>query len=416
MNLPLQLARRFRKTKGSNRYLNFISWSSSVGIGLGTAIMIILLSVMDGFEASLENELLAVVPHAEVEAVQGGLLNWRNVVATAEQHSNVIAAAPNIRFTGLLQQNQQFHGVQVRAIDLELEHRVSDIESYVSAAHWQNFQNNSEGILIGQGLAEQLGIEIGQTLQLMLPELGEQRSVGSRLSKPKRFNAEVAGYFQFGGELDFRTAFIHLTKGQEVTQLDDSANAVRLKLRDIFSAPSTVSEVGYQTNEYAYMHDWMRTEGHLYRDIELVKVVMYLVLVLVMVVASFNIVATLMMQVEEKKASIAILKTMGIKDRTLVQTFVWQGALSGIPGAIVGAFVGVIGAIQLPTFVAAIERLTGATVLPADIYFISRIPTQVAWQDVLFVTVVAIVASLLATIHPARKAAQVAPAESLRHR
>lgn len=415
MNLPFLFARRFRKTKSANRYLSFISWSSSIGIGLGTAVMIILLSVMDGFEASLESELLAVVPHAEIEAVEGGLNDWQMLVDIAEQHSNVIAAVPNIRFTGLIEQNRQFHGVQVRAIDVTLEDRVSDIQSYVSEGHWQKFAQDSTHILIGKGLADSLGINAGDSLQMMIPELTRSSGLGNRLSRPQRFSVTVSGVFEFGGELDFRTAFIHLSQGQEVTHLEDKANTVRLKLRDIFAAPNTVSEIGYQSNEYAYMHDWMRTEGHLYRDIELVKAVMYIVLALVMVVASFNIVATLMMQVEEKRHAIAILKTMGVKNRTIIQTFMWQGALSGVPGALLGAVVGVITALNLPSIVSQIESFMGTPILPADIYFISHIPTLVSWQDVMFVTLVAITASLVASIHPARKAANIAPAASLRN-
>jgi len=210
MRLPLYLARRFRRNKSTNRYLSFISWSSSIGVGLGTAVMIVLLSVMNGFERALEEELLAVVPHAEFEAVQGGLNNWQHAAEVALAHPNVMAAAPNVRFTGLVQRQRQFHGIQIRAIDAELEQQVSGLQNYVGSATWSHFVAQPNGILLGVGLAENLGVNVGDRIEVMVPELSSENSFGGHARAPKRFEVEVSGVFEFGGDLDFRTAIIHL--------------------------------------------------------------------------------------------------------------------------------------------------------------------------------------------------------------
>ncbi len=411
MSLALLLAIRFRRFKNVSGYLNFISRSSTVGIALGCAILIILLSVMNGFHKALEDDLLAIVPHVEFEAVSGPLKDWRAVVKLAEQHEQVIAAAPVIRLTAMVQQQRRFHGVDIRAIEPELESRVSRVQDFTSPSDWLAFNNDPDGILLGAGLAATLGLEKGDGLLLLIPQMSNDTNSNRA---PKRLWVTYRGTFSFGGELDHRQAYMHLSKAQQLTGSIDAANAVRLRVSDVYAAPLIAAELGYQLEEYAYMHDWTRTEGHLYRDIQLVRTVMYIVLILVLAVASFNIVATLMMQVEEKRAAIAILKTMGASDGLILRAFVWQGALNGIPGALVGAGVGWLLALSLPSMLLWWEQFQGSPLLAGDIYFVSRIPVHVMWQDVVLVTLVALLMSLVATLYPAYRASQLAPAESLR--
>lgn len=411
MSLALLLATRFRRFKNVSGYLSFISRSSTVGIALGCAILIILLSVMNGFHKALEDDLLAIVPHVEFEAVSGSLKNWRAVAELAEQHEQVIAAAPVIRLTAMVQQQRRFHGIDIRAIEPELESRVSRVEDFTSAADWQAFSKDPDSILLGKGLATTLGLEKGDGLLVLVPLINNDTNMNRA---PKRLWLTYRGTFSFGGELDYRQAYMHLSKAQQLTASIDGANAVRLRVNNVYAAPRIAAELGYKLEEHAYMHDWTRTEGHLYRDIQLVRTVMYIVLVLVLAVASFNIVATLMMQVEEKRAAIAILKTMGASDGLILRTFVWQGALNGVPGALVGAMVGWLLALSLPGILLWWEQLQGSALLASDIYFINRIPVHVMWQDVVLVTLVALLMSLVATLYPAYRASQLAPAESLR--
>lgn len=403
-------ARRFRRSKHKNRFVNFISASSTAGIALGCAALIVLLSVMNGFQKALEEQLLSLVPHIEFQAVHGGLRDWRTIVEMAEAHPQVVAAAPVTIVNSMLQQGRSFKGVGARAIDPELEPRVSGLTDYVMPEDWQRFTANSQSILLGQGLANELNLTVGDNVTLLVPRVERGRQ---SLQAPQRVNFELAGTFRLGGELDYQQAYIHLSVGQQAMGLLTEANGVRLRVDDVYQAPRIASEVVAQLNEYAYVNDWTRTEGHLYRDIQLVRTVMYLVLVLVLAVASFNIVSTLVMVVQEKRTAIAILKTMGADESAIMRTFMFQGTINGLFGILFGGVFGVILALQLPTIFGWLENTFGFALLPDDIYFVSSIPTHVQWQDVVLVLGVALLMSVLATLYPAYKATQVNPARAL---
>ena len=292
MSLAWLIARRFRRSKHKNRFVNFISASSTVGIALGCAALITLLSVMNGFQKALEEQLLSLVPHIEYQAVRDGLRDWRSIVEIAEQHPQVIAAAPVTVVNSMLQQGRSFKGVSARAIDPELEPRVSGINDFVSPEDWQRFTADTQSIILGYGLAEELGLRVGDTITLLVPRVERGRQ---SLQAPRRVQLQLAGTFRLGGELDYQQAYLHLQVGQQAMGLSTEANGVRLRVDDVYQAPVIASQIAGQLSEYAYISDWTRTEGHLYRDIQLVRSVMYLVLVLVLAVASFNIVSTLVM-------------------------------------------------------------------------------------------------------------------------
>lgn len=403
-------ARRFRRSKHKNRFVNFISASSTTGIALGCAALIVLLSVMNGFQKALENQLLSLLPHIEFQAVHGGLRDWQAIVAAAEAHPDVVAAAPVTLVNSMLQQGRVFKGVAARAINPELELRVSGLTDFVLPADWQRFARNQQSILLGQGLANELGLTVGDNVTLLVPRVEHGRQ---SLQAPQRVNFELAGTFRLGGELDYQQAYIHLSVGQQAMGLSSEANGVRLRVNDVYQAPRIAAEMVAQLNEYAYVSDWTRTEGHLYRDIQLVRTVMYLVLVLVLAVASFNIVSTLVMVVQEKRAAIAILKTMGADEATILRTFMFQGTINGLFGILFGGVFGVVLALQLPSLFGWLENTFGFALLPDDIYFVSSIPTDVQWQDVALVVGVALLMSILATLYPAYKATQVNPARAL---
>lgn len=403
-------ARRFRRSKHKNRFVNFISASSTAGIALGCAALIILLSVMNGFQKALETQLLSLVPHIEFQAVRGGLRDWQAIVEVAESHPQVVAAAPVTVVNSMLQQGRSFKGVAARAIDPAQEPRVSGLTDFVSTEDWQRFASQEQSIVLGHGLANELGLAVGDRVTLLVPRVESGRQ---GLQAPRRLNLELAGTFRLGGELDYQQAYIHLSLGQQAMGLNTEANGVRLRVEDVYQAPRIAADIVSQLNEYAYVSDWTRTEGHLYRDIQLVRTVMYLVLVLVLAVASFNIVSTLVMVVQEKRSAIAILKTMGADESTILRTFVFQGSMNGVLGIVFGGIAGVVLAIQLPAIFAWIEATFAFRLLPDDIYFVSAIPTQVQVYDVILVLSVALVTSVLATLYPAYKAAKVNPARAL---
>lgn len=409
-SLPWQLARRFRRSKHKNRFVNFISASSTIGIALGCAVLITLLSVMNGFEKALEEEFLSLVPHVEFQAVRDGLHDWEAVVEQAEKHPQVLAAAPVTQVNGMIRQGRGFKGVSARAIDPELESRVSALPDYVDATDWQRFAENTDSILLGYGLARELDVETGDSITLLVPRVDGD---AQRMQAPRRVRLTLAGTFRLGGELDYQQAYIHLATGAEAMGLSSAANSVRLRLRDLYQAPIVARQVAESLNEYAYISDWTRSDGHLYRDIQLVRTVMYLVLVLVLAVASFNIVSTLVMVVQEKRGSIAILKSMGATDGLILRTFVLQGSLNGVLGTLIGTFAGLLLAWQLPALLGWLESTFSLVLLAEDIYFISSIPTDIRLTDVLLVAGVALIMSVLATLYPAWKATQVDPARAL---
>lgn len=409
-SLAWTLARRFRRSKHKNRFVNFISASSTTGIALGCAALIVLLSVMNGFQKALEEQLLSLVPHVEFQAVRDGLRDWRAIVETAESHPQVIAAAPVTIVNSMLQQGRTFKGVSARAIDTELEPRVSGLTQYTSESDWARFEANPDGILLGYGLAADLGLHVGDRVTLLVPRVESGRQ---SLQAPRRVHLELVGTFRLGGELDYQQAYIHLERGQQAMGLSSEANGVRLLLRDVYQAPIVASQVASELREFAYVSDWTRTEGHLYRDIQLVRSVMYLVLVLVLAVASFNIVSTLVMVVQEKRSAIAILKTMGADDSVILRSFVLQGTMNGVLGIVIGGVSGVLLAWQLPTIFVWLEATFGFSLLPPDIYFVSAIPTQIQLIDVVLVLSVALLTSVLATLYPAWKAARINPARAL---
>lgn len=409
--LAWTLAQRFRRSREKTAYLSFISASSTIGIGLGCAVLIVLLSVMNGFQKALETEFLSLVPHVEFTSVSGNLADWETVVQQAEQHAQVVAAAPVTTFNGMVQRPGRFHGVELRAVNPELEPRVSGLTRYVDATTWDHFQNSAGSLLLGQGLADELELAVGDRVRLLVPTPG-----ATDLAAAQRLTVTLAGTFQMHGELDFQQGYVHLEHTNQALNQPAGARSVRLRVSDVYQAPGIGREVSSTLQEYAYVHDWTRTQGHLYRDIQLVRTVMYLVLVLVLVVASFNIVSTLIMAVQEKRSSIAILKTMGATDNLILRTFVWQGASNGLLGAVVGCAIGSVVAWWLPAILQGLEQGLGFTLLPADIYFISQVPSELFWGDILFVFLCAIATAILATLYPAWQAARTSPARALRSR
>lgn len=403
------LARRFRRNHGKNGFLSFISASSTLGIALGCAVLITGLAVMNGFQQVLENRFLRLVPHIEYTAVQGSFRDADSALNQLRSQPGVNAAQAVISTQAMVQQGTEFKGMQLTGIVIDQNSDSSQhhaVREFMPAATWQALQQTPAGVVLGQGLAQQLQVSEGDQLQVLVAS-------GQDFREPKRHQLKVVGTFEFGGELDFRQAFVRLDTAQQLTGLGQGVTSLQVQLTDIYAAPQLAMQLGNQLDEYVYIDHWMRSQGHLYRDIQLVRVVMYLILVLVMAVACFNIVSTLIMTVQEKMAQIAILKTMGMRQSALLRVFVWQGLQSGISGTLLGIVGGILLALSLPKLIYLIERVTGSQVLSGDVYFVDQVPTLLAVGDVILVACVALVMSTLATLYPAWRAAQVSPAHAL---
>ncbi|NMH63593.1 lipoprotein-releasing ABC transporter permease subunit LolE [Shewanella salipaludis] len=408
--LPLAIGWRFYRARQANSFISFISFASTAGIALGVAVLILVLSAMNGFERELEQRLLGVVSHGELTGVNEPLHDWQKTVADAAHIQGISAAAPFIQLQGLVQKPGGFQGLSIVGIDIAEEAKVSTLADYMTPASWQSLATDENHIVLGQGLLDKLGLEVGDILALYMPNKTAEQ--GGSLGAAKSHRFVISGSYRLGGELELSTAYIPLRYAAELLQMD-GVSGVRIKVDKVFDAPGLIRELGYSQDQYLYISDWTRTQGHLYQDIQLVRTVMYLVLALVIAVACFNIVSTLVMAVRDKASEIAILMTMGL-DRTAIMTiFMVQGALNGLLGCAFGGLIGVALALNLSSFASGLERLFGMTFLSADVYFIDFLPSQLQWPDAALVITMAFVMSLLATLYPAFKASQIAPATAL---
>ena len=414
--LSLFLGWRYVSSRQSNGFSAFISASSTLGIALGVTVLIVVLSAMNGFERELSQKLLSIVPHAELVSVNEPIKNWPESIKKIASEPGVIAAAPVIKMTGMLQHGLKLKAVEVRGVDAELEMQVSSIDDYIIAGKWQGLmatEKNNNAIIIGSGVAKKLSVALGDKILLLLPPR-ESNDVNKMFSAPITRHVEIVGIFKFGGTIDETLAYIPLALASDVMGYQaNETQSIRLKVTDVFSAAKIARQVAYNFDHYVYINNWTRAQGHLFNDIQLVRMVMFIVLVLVIAVASFNIVSTLIMAVNNKQGDIAILKTMGASSTTIMLAFIAQGLVNGVVGSLLGALCGVYLALNLTDIISALEHLLGVTFLSGDVYFINYLPSVVHMSDVYATVITALLMSFLATIYPAWRATKVQPAQVL---
>ncbi|GGF80799.1 lipoprotein-releasing ABC transporter permease subunit [Alteromonas lipolytica] len=409
MNLSLQLARRFRRGKSNNRYTSFVSLSSTLGIGLGCFVLIILLSVMNGFERELRDRLLAIIPHGELFSVdQQGIVNWRVFRQVLGEDPRIREVEPYTKITGMIQQGSELKAVELTGIQVNAE-KPARWQNEVSDQDWRQLRADQNQVLLGQGILKKLGLKPGDKVSVVIPAITDDLTFAA----PKVLYLTVAGSVHVGGELDNLIGIMHLATASEQAGIRSGAQGLRFQFVDPFAAYSMIREIGNGFPQAVYMSDWTRTQGHLYDDIRLVRVVVYIALSLVIAVACFNIVSSLVMTVKEKQSSIAILKTMGATDSQIRKAFVYQGLLNGLTGVFWGTLMAVLIAPNLSTIIGKLENLLGIKVLSGDIYFIDFLPSQLQPRDVVLTVIVAIALSVLATLYPAHKAAAIQPARAL---
>jgi len=410
MSLAWQLAMRFRTSKRENGFISFISASSTLGIGLGCLVLILLLSVMNGFERELKDRLLHFIPHGELFAYNSiGIENWQPLLEEFTSDPRISHVEPYSKASGLLQKGSKMKAIsELVGIDPLLSKNNSLVEK-LTPADWRRFEQDKQGILLGKGLMTHLDIQVGDKVQLLLPQLSSDLS----FQPPKTLWLTVVGEINIGGELDSQLGFMHLSTASETLGAETGAQGLRFSFDDAFAAPEIMRDIGFSFEQHVYMSDWTRTQGHLYQDIQLVRTVVYVALSLVLAVACFNIVSTLVMAVNEKQAEIAMLRTMGARDKMIISVFVIQGAINGLLGTVFGVILGVLLALNLTTIATFIETLTGRAFLSGDIYFINFLPSQVIWSEVALTAAIALSLSLIATIYPAIKATKINPAQAL---
>ncbi|MCJ0813738.1 lipoprotein-releasing ABC transporter permease subunit LolE [Vibrio vulnificus] len=408
-SLALLIGRRFSQAKQRNKMVSFISLSSTIGIAVGVAVIIIGLSAMNGFERELQSRVLSVIPHAELEGVRAPVENWQSVMTQAVANPKVVAAAPYVKFTGLVERGNKLKAVEVRGVEPDFEQAVSTMSQFIDQQAWSQFLPGQNQVIVGRGVANELGVDIGDYVTLLIPQTGES----TKVQAPKRVRVKVTGMLTLNGQIDHNLVLLPMADAQQYNHLGEGVTGIALKTNDVLNAQAIVREVGRQIDVYVYLRSWQQQFGFLYRDIQLVRTIMYLVMVLVIGVACFNIVSTLMMAVKDRASEIAILRTMGAGDGLIKRIFVWQGVFSGVLGSVLGSVVGVLVALNLTTLIKGLERAIGHQFLSGDIYFVDFLPSQLRLDDVLLVSGTAIVLSIVATWYPAARAAKLKPAAVL---
>ncbi|MBU3022704.1 lipoprotein-releasing ABC transporter permease subunit LolE [Aestuariibacter sp. A3R04] len=409
MSLAWFLGARFRRGKQRNGYISFISFSSTAGIALGCFVLIVLLSIMNGFERELLTRILAVVPHGELYSISDeGIDDWQHAAKKLGEDPRISSVEPYTKITGMLQHKGKLRAIELTGLDLSYA-KHDRWRDQVSKSDWVTFKNDENSVLLGAGFMTKLSLQPGDRISVLIPTATQDLS----FKAPHTMSLTVAGALSIGGEMDNYVAMMHLDKASVEAGVRSGAQGLRFRLQDPYSAYETMRSIGYEFPQAVYISYWTRTQGHLYNDIQLVRTVVYIALTLVIAVACFNIVSSLVMAVREKRGAIAILKTMGASDRLIRQTFVIQGLINGVLGIVIGTVSGVLVAPNLSAIVTYIEKLTGVTLLSGDIYFIDFLPSELQWVDVAVTVSVALVLCLLATWYPASRAVNISPASAL---
>ena len=403
---------RYTRAKRRNRFISVISLISVVGITIGVAALIVVMSVMNGFQKELRTRILGVASHVQIAGFEGSLPDWRAVAAAATKDPDVLAAAPYINQQGLLAHGQAVQGSLVRGILPRDEEGVADIGKHMRGGELTDLRAGEFGIVLGSELAYSIGAGMGDRVVLIAPQ-GQVTPAGI-MPRIKQF--KVVGIFEVGMyEFDAGLALIHLEDAQKLYRMEDRVSGVRLKLKDMFRAPQVSRELLGKLPVDAMVVDWTRSHANFFRAVQIEKRVMFIILTLIVAVAAFNLVSTLVMAVTEKQADIAILRTLGATPTSILKIFVIQGAVIGVFGTLCGVGLGVLVALNVETIVPFIERVFHVQFLAKDVYYISDLPSDVHWDDVITVGTVSLVLSLLATIYPSWRASRTNPAEALRY-
>ncbi len=403
---------RYIRARQRTRFISVISLISLTGIALGMTVLITVLSVMNGFQREIRTRILGVASHVQISGAGGKLADWETVARQAARHEQVIAAAPFITAQGLLTYGSAVRGALVRGVVPRQEEQVADFAQHMRAGRLDALKPGEFGIVLGVELARALGATRGEKVVLLAPQ-GQVTPAGI-LPRLKQFT--VVGIFAVDHfEYDSGLALVHLEDAQKLYRLDSAVTGVRLKLKDLFQAPTVSRELTRLISTDAFVSDWTRQHANFFRAVQIEKRMMFLIVFLIIAVAAFNIVSSLVMAVKDKQSDIAILRTLGAAPGSITKIFLIQGALIGVVGTALGVAGGIALALNVDVVVPAIENLIGIKFLAKDVYYISDLPSDLQWPDVALTAVVSFAFSLLATIYPSYTAAKVHPAEALRY-
>jgi len=408
----LYIGLRYTHTKRRTHFISFISLISMLGIALGVTALITVLSVMNGFERELRDRILGMASHATITTFSGQLSDWHDLSALLKGREHILASAPYISGETMLSNGKRVTGGILRGIMPDMEGGVSDVVTHIKYGDLNLLRAGEYGIVLGSEMAVALGVATGDSVTVVSPQI----NIGPTGLLPRLRRFTVVGIFEVGMyEYDRGVALVHIEDAARLFQLDDKVTGLRLKLDDIFLAPEVSRNLSRELQGDYRVEDWSHQHANFFRAVKTEKRVMFIILTLIVAVAAFNIVSTLIMVVTDKRSDIAILRTLGASPRSVMTIFIIQGVFIGILGTALGVAGGVGLALNVETIVPAIEQLFNVQFLAADVYYISDVPSELHWNDVWVMASVAIVLSLLATLYPAWRAARTHPAEALRY-
>ncbi|MDH5786513.1 MAG: lipoprotein-releasing ABC transporter permease subunit [Chromatiales bacterium] len=410
--LSLFIGLRYTRAKRRNHFISFISLISMAGIALGVTALITVLSVMNGFETELRQRILGMTAHATISGYDGSLDNWRELGEISDRHKRVVGSAPYIQKEGMLIHGQQVNGSLIRGVLPEEEPKVSEVTRKIVVGKLDDLIAGEYNIILGVDLARILGVMTGDKVTLVTPTANV--TPAGVMPRLKRFT--VSGIFEVGMyEYDSALALIHLDDARKLFRMEDGVTGVRLKLDDLFKAPAVSRELAESIPGIYLVRDWTKHHANFFRAIKTEKTVMFFILLLIVAVAAFNIVSTLVMLVTDKTTDIAILRTMGATPRNVMGIFMVQGTVIGFVGTLLGLFGGIVLALNVENIIPAIEEMVGRKIMPADVYYISDLPSELHWEQVVVIGLISFAISVVATIYPAWRASRTQPAESLRY-
>jgi lipoprotein-releasing system permease protein len=414
--LPLFIGLRYVRTRRRGFFVSFISWVSMLGICLGVAALITVISVMNGFERELRTRLLNLASHASLSAAPERLRDWPRLVEAATALDGVAGAAPFVELQGMVGNGNTLHAAMIRGIVPQEEARVSRFGDYMSTGSLADLKAGSSYIVLGGGLAWALDVRVGDDITVLVPVPDRAGGLLATGLRPRVQTFTVSGIFEARvPEHDNALALVHMADAAAIAGTDGAPTGLRLRFDDIFAAPHLAPLIGQQLGGGFEVSDWSRENASYFRAVRIEKGMMTILLMLIVAVAAFNIVAALMMVVNEKRNDIAILRTLGMKPGGVIAVFMTQGVLIGGVGTVLGLVLGLALALNVETIVPWLENLFGRPVMDPSVYYITQIPSQVQAPQVTTVTLVALVLTVLATIYPARRAAATEPAEALRY-